>query len=108
MSTPPPAPTSLLRNSQGPGASQVGMVEPFFDLMRRNFQRILAWLVLAGALWIAGALASPEQRLSWWTVALLIELVSPALYFWAPGLGRSTLADWDIVTLPADESKAPR
>lgn len=64
--------------------------------LRRNFQRILVWLGLAGALWLAGAAAAPGQRLGWWAAALLIELASPAAYFWVPGLGRSSASDWDI------------
>jgi low temperature requirement protein LtrA len=64
--------------------------------MRRNFQRILVWLSLAAVFWITGALAEGELRLGLWGAALTIELISPALYFWVPGLGRSTLADWDV------------
>lgn len=62
----------------------------------RNFLRITAWLVLSGVFWIAGALAEGEARLALWAVALAIELVSPSLGFWTPGLGRSTTADWDV------------
>ncbi|MBK5416694.1 low temperature requirement protein A [Pseudomonas sp. TH31] len=64
--------------------------------MTRNFQRILAWLVLSGVFWIAGAFVQGDQRLACWALALLIELVSPSLYFWVPGLGRSTLQDWNV------------
>ncbi|MCC7457308.1 MAG: low temperature requirement protein A [Nitrospira sp.] len=64
--------------------------------MRRNFQRILAWLTLAALCWIAGALADGDARLRWWVLALAIEFVSPALAFWVPGLGRSSVADWDV------------
>ncbi|WP_226468770.1 low temperature requirement protein A [Luteimonas panaciterrae] len=63
---------------------------------RRNFQRILAWLVLSGVFWIAGGLHEGQMRLWLWGVALAIEFVSPSLYFWVPGLGRSTTDDWDI------------
>lgn len=64
--------------------------------MTRNFQRILAWLVLSGVFWIAGAFLQGDQRLACWALALLIELISPSLYFWVPGLGRSTLEDWNV------------
>lgn len=64
--------------------------------LRRNFQRILVWLGSAGILWIVGAVVEPEQRLVWWSAALLIEIISPGAYFWVPGLGRSSAADWDI------------
>lgn len=84
-------------------ASQVGRTLFFLwaarherAVMRRNFQRILAWLALSGLFWIAGGLAEPSHRLAWWGTALLIEIVSPALYFWVPGLGRSSVTDWDV------------
>ncbi len=64
--------------------------------MIRNFQRVLVWLSLSAVLWIAGALNEGDARLGLWAVALAIEFVSPALYFFVPGLGRSTVADWDV------------
>ncbi len=64
--------------------------------MRRNFQRIVVWLSLAGVFWIAGGLASGDPRLGLWAVALAIEVVSPLLYFWVPGLGRSSVQDWNV------------
>jgi low temperature requirement protein LtrA len=64
--------------------------------LRRNFQRIAVWLSLAGVFWIAGGLAQGETRLGLWAVALGIEVISPALYFWVPGLGRSSLQDWNV------------
>jgi low temperature requirement protein LtrA len=64
--------------------------------MVRNFQRILAWLVLAGLFWIAGACVDRANRLWLWTVALGVEFVSPSLGFWVPGLGRSMTADWNV------------
>lgn len=64
--------------------------------MTRNFQRILAWLMFSGVFWIAGAFLDGQQRLWCWALALLIELVSPSLYFWVPGLGRSSLSDWNV------------
>lgn len=65
--------------------------------MRRNFQRILVWLSLSGVFWLIGGWAqSPAARMGWWALALGLELLSMALYFWVPGLGRSSLKDWDI------------
>ena len=64
--------------------------------LRRNFQRILVWLCLSAVFWIAGGLAEPEARLGWWLAAIAIEYVGPALYFFVPGLGRSTTADWNV------------
>ena len=62
----------------------------------RNFQRILAWLGFSAVFWILGGLADGEARLGWWALALLIEFVSPIAFFWTPGLGRSSLSDWDV------------
>lgn len=64
--------------------------------MVRNFQRILVWFCLSAAFWIAGALADGDARFALWALALAIEFAGPALYFRVPGLGRSTLADWDV------------
>jgi low temperature requirement protein LtrA len=64
--------------------------------MRRNVQRITVWLSLAGLFWIAGGLASGDLRLGLWAVALGIEVLSPLLYFWVPGLGRSRVQDWNV------------
>jgi len=62
----------------------------------RNFQRILAWLGAAAVFWIIGGFARGETRVGWWALALLIEFVSPLVFFWTPGLGRSSLSDWDV------------
>lgn len=62
----------------------------------RNFQRILVWMSVSGVFWISGALVEGESRLALWGLALLIELISPSQYFWVPGLGRSTLSDWNV------------
>ncbi|MGO7588845.1 low temperature requirement protein A [Rhizobium leguminosarum] len=61
-----------------------------------NFVRITAWLVVAGAFWIAGGLLEHEARLIAWVIALAIEYAGPAAGFAVPGLGRSTARDWDV------------
>ena len=61
-----------------------------------NFQRIALWLSLSGALWIAGGFAEPDARLGWWASALAIEMVGPWAQFWLPGLGRSSVTDWNV------------
>jgi low temperature requirement protein LtrA len=63
---------------------------------RRNFTRIQVWLVLSGVVWIAGAFAPPDARLVWWTGALLLEIGSPWWKYWTPGMGPSTLEDWQV------------
>ncbi|UHQ19284.1 low temperature requirement protein A [Lysobacter sp. KIS68-7] len=65
--------------------------------MRRNFQRILAWLLVSSVCWIVGAFNTHDVRFGWWALALAIETIAPLAYFWVPGLGRSTIEDWDVV-----------
>ena len=62
----------------------------------RNFQRILAWLVLSGLFWIVGGLAEGPTRFTLWALALVLEYASPSVGFWTPGLGRSTTGDWNV------------
>lgn len=62
----------------------------------RNFQRIGVWLALSGVFWLAGAALEGDQRVACWVLALGLEFIAPALFFWVPGLGRSSLADWDV------------
>lgn len=62
----------------------------------RNFQRITAWLALSGIFWIGGAFAEHEHRFALWSIAVLIEYLSPAAGFWTPGLGRSQTTDWNV------------
>jgi low temperature requirement protein LtrA len=64
--------------------------------LRRNFQRILAWSLLAGGLWLAGGLAGEGSRVAIWLAAVLVDLVGPVVGFYTPGLGRSRTADWTI------------
>jgi low temperature requirement protein LtrA len=64
--------------------------------LRRNFLRITLWLSASGALWVAGGLAAPEARMAWWLAALALDLAAPMLFYAVPGLGRSTLADWNV------------
>ncbi len=61
----------------------------------RNFQRILAWLVSSGVLWICGAMLPPWQ-VPCWMAALALEFVAPSLGFVVPGLGRSASTDWTV------------
>ncbi|WP_408953126.1 low temperature requirement protein A [Lysobacter sp. Hz 25] len=62
----------------------------------RNFVRILIWLSVSAVFWVLGGLAEPESRVGWWLVAVAIEYLGPLAYFRVPGLGRSSLSDWDV------------
>jgi low temperature requirement protein LtrA len=61
-----------------------------------NFQRIGVWLALSGTFWIVGGVSEPGARLAWWTLALGIEMLGPWALYWVPGLGRSSVADWNV------------
>ncbi|WP_114239002.1 low temperature requirement protein A [Dyella sp. C9] len=63
---------------------------------RRNFYRITTWLVVTGVLWVLGGLHEGQARLACWAVALAIEYLGPAAFFYVPGLGRSTTGEWDV------------
>jgi low temperature requirement protein LtrA len=80
----------------GRTAFMVWAIGPDKAGLRLNFLRMLAWLSLAGALWIAGGLAEGNTRLNLWIAAIVIEYASPLAFFWTPGLGRSTADDWQI------------
>jgi low temperature requirement protein LtrA len=69
---------------------------PSQPLARANAIRITAWLALSAIFWIAGGLAEGEMRLLLWAVALGIEYISPAVRFWIPRYGASSVADWVI------------
>jgi low temperature requirement protein LtrA len=62
-----------------------------------NFRRILGWVSIAAAFWIAGGLAQDAStRLLLWALAVACEYISPMTGFWLPGLGRSRTGDWTI------------
>ena len=61
-----------------------------------NAVRILTWLSVSAVFWLAGGLAGGHARLVLWAMALLIEYISPAVRFWIPKFGASTVADWFV------------
>jgi low temperature requirement protein LtrA len=66
------------------------------NLARMNAIRITAWLSMSAIFWIAGGLAEGPSRLVLWAVALAIEYISPAVRFWIPKYGASSVADWVV------------
>lgn len=64
--------------------------------LRRNYARMLGWLVIAAVFWVAGGLVEHEARLALWLLAVLCEYLSPMWGFALPGLGRSTTQEWTI------------
>ncbi|SFG19128.1 Low temperature requirement protein LtrA [Duganella sp. CF458] len=64
--------------------------------LRCNFVRITCWLTASGSLWMAGGFADAEARMAWWLAALAVDMMGPVMFYFVPGLGRSTLADWNV------------
>jgi low temperature requirement protein LtrA len=66
------------------------------DPLRPTFQRILAWSVMAGVLWVAGGLAEGSAREVLWLAALVVDVAAPVAGYATPGLGRSRTEEWTI------------
>jgi len=64
--------------------------------IRMNAIRILVWLSSAAVFWLWGGFADGLPRLLLWSVALGIEYLSPAVRFWVPGYGASSIDDWTV------------
>ncbi|MQR02608.1 low temperature requirement protein A [Glaciimonas soli] len=64
--------------------------------LSKNFQRMLGWLCISGAFWIAGGLSYGHSRLIFWALAVACEYLSPMFGLWLPGLGRSQTQEWTI------------
>ena len=64
--------------------------------VRLNAIRILVWLSTSAVFWIAGGFAEGQTRIGLWIVALAIEYLSPAVRFWVPMLGKSSIEDWTV------------
>lgn len=62
----------------------------------RDFTRMLVWTVVAGALWIVGAVLPLSWQLPLWAAALGIELLGTVTGFRVPGFGRVDLGKWDV------------
>src|SRR5579863_4374492 len=65
-------------------------------LARMNSVRILVWLSTSAIFWIAGGFAQGHARLVLWALALAVEYISPAVRFWIPIYGASSVADWYV------------
>jgi low temperature requirement protein LtrA len=74
----------------------VASTPPTRPLARINAIRILVWLSVSAVFWIAGGFAEGQQRLIFWATALAIEYISPAVRFWIPKYGASSVAEWSI------------
>ena len=64
--------------------------------LQANFQRILAWCVVSGALALAGGFAHGYARALFWLAAVSVDLLGGVVGFATPWLGRSRTSDWTI------------
>jgi low temperature requirement protein LtrA len=65
--------------------------------LARNFERILAWCCVSGALAVAGGLtASVYPRAVFWLLAVGVDVTGGIVGFYTPGLGRSRTQEWTI------------
>ena len=66
------------------------------DPLQANFERILAWCVVSGALAVGGGFAHGHARALLWLVAVSVDLLGGMVGFATPWLGRSRTSDWTI------------
>jgi low temperature requirement protein LtrA len=65
--------------------------------LARNYQRILLWCCVSGALAVAGGLAPGTlARALLWLAAVGVDLLGGAVGFFTPGLGRARTQEWNI------------
>jgi len=64
--------------------------------LQRNFERILAWCLVSGALAVAGGLVGGLARDMLWLLAVLTDVAGGLAGFATPFLGRSRTSDWTI------------
>jgi low temperature requirement protein LtrA len=69
---------------------------PSQSAVRMNAIRITAWLAMSALFWIVGGVATGPLRLGLWAIALCIEYISPAVRFWIPRYGASSVSDWVV------------
>ena len=64
--------------------------------LRRNYERILVWCVVSGALAVGGGLAGGHAREVLWLLAVGVDVLGGVVGFATPWLGRSRTSDWTI------------
>src|SRR5882757_8849351 len=71
------------------------LVTPYGPL-RRNFERIVVWLLVSGAFYLAGAFVDGHARELLWLLGITVDLAGGAVGYFTPGLGRSRTDEWTI------------
>jgi len=64
--------------------------------LQANYERILAWCTVSGALAVGGGFAHGYLRDVLWLLAVGVDLTGGVVGFAVPGLGASRTADWTI------------
>jgi len=64
--------------------------------LRMVFERIVAWSVGSGILWIGGSLLAGGGRLWIWVAALGVDLAAPLVGYRTPGRGVSHTSDYSV------------
>ena len=64
--------------------------------LQANFERVLAWCVVSGALAVGGGFAHGHARYLLWLAAVGVDLFGGVVGFATPWLGRSRTSDWTI------------
>ena len=64
--------------------------------MRSNNLRLLVWLTIGAAVWIAGACLSGDARVVVWAAAVVLELTAPLHGFRLPGKGATPIEAWRL------------
>jgi len=80
----------------GRSATTLALLPASEQGMRMNFARILIWLAVSGVFWLAGGIAAAPARLLLWGAAIAIEYCGPVTRFFVPGLGASSIGDWNV------------
>lgn len=65
-------------------------------MLHENFIRLTLWSVLSSVFWVAGAFQEGATREMIWLVAVAVDYLAPAFYFYVPGLGKSVSSQWNI------------
>jgi low temperature requirement protein LtrA len=66
------------------------------EKLQLNYERILVWCIVTGALAIAGGLEHGGMREVLWVLAVGVDLGGSVVGFFVPGLGRSVTRDWNV------------
>jgi low temperature requirement protein LtrA len=66
------------------------------DRLRANFERILVWCLVSGALAVGGGFAHGHLRELLWLPAAAVDFTGGLVGFATPRLGRSRTSDWTI------------